>query len=177
MESLPSRVPAVPRATNLDEAAILALADEVAQRCDYGPGADLDACVRKLGGSVRVVARSDGGMGHRHRQATLVVTNTRNFVIRVPDDVGYTEKRYSIAHELGHYFLHYPAHAGYSMEAHHQDDNRAEWEANVFATGFLVPTSALRVAHASTPFVTDLAWKFGVMPAAIRSRLDALAGA
>lgn len=51
--------------------------------------------------------------------------------------------RFTIAHELGHYFLH--ADAGKTaLKIKREVSNRTEWEANWFAAGFLLPRAEFK---------------------------------
>jgi Zn-dependent peptidase ImmA (M78 family) len=76
--------------------------------------------------------------------------------------------RFTIAHELGHFFLHFPkvqsAHPDDGMKAYRwvessdTTNQRCEWEANWFAASFLMPETLFRklyvndIAHCAAAF-------------------------
>lgn len=84
--------------------------------------------------------------------------------------------RFTIAHELGHYFLHYlePEVDG-PRTFGRGERNRAETQANIFAAALLMPTEFFRQAHKR--FGNDwwtLAEIFGVSPKAAEVRAQVL---
>ena len=96
-------------------------------------------------------------------------------------------QRFSIAHELGHFFLH--AHLLRSKSKMHGDTLRTEddetaddtfdpvWEreANAFAAAFLIPGSDVRTdIHYFGPAVPFLAERYQVAEATMRRRLKTL---
>ena len=99
-------------------------------------------------------------------------------------------QRFSIAHELGHYFLHaqrnessVPSHTSVAtsaglMQNFPQDDTEAgdiEAEADAFAGAFLLPADEVRadLAHFGK-CVAFLAERYGVSEATVRRRLKTL---
>lgn len=73
-------------------------------------------------------------------------------VIEVRADDPAVRQRFSVAHELGHHFLH----------TRHGDGQQAEKEANAFAGELLVPGPMLRVATEQTTDTGELAHLFKV---------------
>lgn len=93
--------------------------------------------------------------------------------------------RFTIAHELGHYFLHFPLvrkkFPGASMVATRwvdetdTDQRRAEWEANWFAAAFLMPNDLFKAdADLSSNDIQYLSLKYGVSMHAAQIRLATL---
>lgn len=134
-----------PIASGLSKAAVLKLGAEVSVRLGYTPGDDLEPFVRRLGGVIRYqswLEATDGG--------SLEVFPDRpgtedepKFVIRISPNVGNLRNRFTIAHELGHFFLH----AGIGtkpIQVNRDGSGRVEWEANWFAAGFLMPEDQFR---------------------------------
>ncbi|MDB6140100.1 MAG: hypothetical protein JWO94_3172, partial [Verrucomicrobiaceae bacterium] len=60
------------------------------------------------------------------------------FIIRLSSFVGNLRNRFTIAHELGHYYLHSLA-GKKAIRVARAGTNRVEWEANWFAGAFLLP--------------------------------------
>lgn len=128
--------------------------------------ADLDVLLAKLGGSVRF---GDGS-------ESLHVDAPGSFTIYLPRLTSSRRDRFTIAHELGHYFLHYlhPAHSG-PMSFGRGGRDRAETQANVFAASLLMPAEAFIKAYsdaAGDAFV--VARLFDVSPAAVQVRAQVL---
>lgn len=99
--------------------------------------ADLDKLVRVLGGTVEIGAAPE----------SLVVKREGEFTIHVPLTTSSRRDRFTIAHELGHYFLHYI----YKKESDELRfgrglSNRAETEANTFAASLLMPAQQFKAA-------------------------------
>jgi Zn-dependent peptidase ImmA (M78 family) len=98
------------------------------------------------------------------------------FEIFLAAHTGPTRDRFTIGHELGHYFLHYlyPNQNGVKidrLEAERYGSGRVEWEANWFAAGFLMPANLFKERHASFRGSLELlASEFGVSLEAARIR-------
>ena len=126
-------------------------AEEVGQKVGYHPGFSIEPIVTELGGSI--VHLSPFAVGGEPPPSIYVVNN-RKFTIYLPITTAPRRNRFTIAHELGHLFLHYPMVQrdvpGAAMEATRwvneddADQRRAEWEANWFAAGFLMPENHFR---------------------------------
>jgi len=89
--------------------------------------------VEQLGGTVVIgPVDSTGSTGF------LQVEEDGSFLIALSPLPGDHRNRFTIAHELGHYFLH--AKVGkQKLYATRQAGSRVEWEANWFAGSFLMP--------------------------------------
>lgn len=113
----------------------------------------------------------------------MVVRSSTDFTIYLPTMTSPARDRFTIAHELGHLFLHYPTLArdypGQVMIATRwvddddPDQKRAEWEANWFAAAFLMPANAFTQAYRceSPEEVSD---SFGVSMQAVTVRAKSL---
>jgi Zn-dependent peptidase ImmA (M78 family) len=127
---------------------------------------DVLTLVNALGGRVVVVNTTE----------SLHVDDDGSFVVYVPPTTSSRRDRFTIAHELGHYFLHwlYPR-VGRAMSYDRGGRNRMETEANVFASSLLMPEQAFRAAHEQYGGdVWDLASHFDVSPAAADVRCQVL---
>jgi Zn-dependent peptidase ImmA (M78 family) len=78
---------------------------------------------------------------------SLVVKGKFEFEIHIPTHAIEARNRFTIAHEFGHYVLHYRLQEAsfeadktrYPLRASRYGSGREEWEANWFAAGFLMP--------------------------------------
>jgi predicted transcriptional regulator len=99
-------------------------------------------------------------------------TNPRIYISdRVPND----KLNFTLAHEIGHYFLHDGEKLkiddfDYSNDS--TEDISEETEANYFAASLLVPTKLLQVRVQTNPSINALADYFRVSTSAIESRLQ-----
>lgn len=110
----------------------------------------------------------------------IVVEPDKSFVIRLSSETGALRDNFTIAHELGHLLLHWPkvrkAHDGCGMRATRRVDEsqdslvRCEWEANWFASAFLMPEADFREAYS----VGVASETFGVTQAAVEVRAKTL---
>lgn len=110
----------------------------IAKRYGFNPGGNLHDFVQKvLGGNVEVAEPDE-----RIKFGYLRVPGsaTSKFDIFLSPYTGDLHDRFTMAHELGHYFLHYllPKRSA-PLVIHREGKNRAESEANWFAEGFLMP--------------------------------------
>lgn len=136
-ESIPVQrdLPA-PRETGWTKRAIDEIAAKIAGKLNYEPGAELEPVVEKLNGTVKLGSADETGS-----TGFLRVEKDGTFLIALSPIPGEYRNRFTIAHELGHYFLH--AKIGKQpLFATRQAGSRVEWEANWFAGGFLMPAEA-----------------------------------
>lgn len=82
-------------------------------------------------------------------------------------------QRYTIAHELGHYFLHKHLHTRFEDVIYFRggEPSKEEWQANEFASNILMPEQELReYVRKGIVEIDDLAEKFQVSTLALRIR-------
>lgn len=96
--------------------------------------------------------------------------------IRVNGGEPETRRRFTLAHELGHWVCHCLAGQGQPVFCRHQDlessaDRALEREANVFAAELVMPEPAVRDVFARLGDVSEAAGVFGVSPLAMHWRL------
>jgi Zn-dependent peptidase ImmA (M78 family) len=148
---------------------------------------DIESVAKSLGVPVVLKTLGDGVSG-------LLITNPRGTTICVNRDHPRVRRRFTIAHEVGHYFLGHQFEAG---EHVHVDEGNyisargprsatgvdpKEVEANQFAAALLMPSELVR--QQATKFrigsglldvhVSQLAERFQVSEQAMTIRLDAL---
>jgi Zn-dependent peptidase ImmA (M78 family) len=163
-------------ASQLTKRQISSLAESIAVQLDYQPGDDLADVIKKLGGKIRV---EDTLFSDPEQSGSLFVNTTNDFTVVVPSHTCPSRDRFTIAHELGHYVVHYLWRCRehklepFRMKALRKDSDRVEWEANWFAAAFLMPHEQFSARYAAcSGDVDEVADSFGVSrPAAeIRAR-------
>lgn len=160
--------------------AVFSFAEDVARHVKYEAGEDMRAFVSRLGGriSFHEDVRPEDDLPE-----SIVVQPDGDFQIFLPTVTTMERDRFTIAHELGHLFLHFPKvkrdHPGCPMvatrkiEPGDQTQQRAEWEANWFAAAFLMPAQSFREYYAKHGTVRTTA-KFGVSQSAAEVRAKTL---
>ena len=165
--------------SNLPRNFIHSLAEEIGKKINYNPHhhSELSNIVEKrLGG--RVVQKNfwlcdDYG--------SIQIRSEGDFTIYLPDDATPERDRFTIAHELGHYILHYiwpiKKHSVTPVPAcaSRYGSDKAEWEANWFAAAFLMPKQLFSDAWTSAqdPLI-EVSSAFGVSRRAAEIRARAL---
>ena len=154
---------------------VFAFAEQAAKRFNFAPGDSMEPLVSRLGGRIAYGSPVTAGV---QAQEAIIVDGPRRFTIYLPATTSVQRDRFTIAHELGHFFLHYPMvqqkHPGASMVATRWVDSsdpiaqRAEWEANWFAAAFLMPADKFRADMGRSD--SHLAAKYGVSEQAISIR-------
>ena len=74
---------------------------------------------------------------------SLTIAPDLSFLIRLSPTTSMYRDNFTIAHELGHYMLHYPHQKSLNEPMHfaRYGSNKMEWQANRFAAAFLMPKS------------------------------------
>lgn len=87
-----------------------------------------------------------------------------------------TRARFTIAHELGHYFLHMDGSDNKVITSFRMDHSPAERQADTFAAELLMPEESVRKEYGNMviPVSDSLAEIFNVSKQAMRFRLDRL---
>lgn len=128
--------------------------------------ADIETLISRLGGRVDVATGDE----------SLQVRGHGDFTIFIPHHTSARRDRFTKAHELGHYFLHYlyPKVAGEQCFGRGGRD-RAETEANVFASALLMPAEQFSLAFKrASGDLWELATQFDVSPRAAEVRAEVL---
>jgi Zn-dependent peptidase ImmA (M78 family) len=166
----PSFRSALPCGAN--KSSIEAFASKFAKNFGFEPGQSIDKVVERLGG--RIVYQSFGDLGQTAEES-IRVFSMNNFEISLPDYTSPERDRFSIAHEIGHYILHFPLDSSQPMAAARYGSNRVEWEANWFAAGFLMPAVIFKKKFTRCGgSLADVARYFKVSYAAARARAKSL---
>lgn len=157
-----------PQPTNVLKERVHAFAEQVAARLAFEAGDPIEPLVVRLGGKLQYKNATGS-----EPPDSIVVEPTKKFRIFLSSMTSAERDRFTIAHELGHFFLHFPIVSRSSPEAGMKatrwvDENdpvqrRAEWEANWFAGAFLMSSSAfLLFFEKFEGDLARLALKFGV---------------
>lgn len=158
--------------SGLSNFAIADYAERVAKEHNVfagGTAADVEGLVRALGGSI------DTSRSFLAEEA-LSVRSPGDFTVHLPPMTSARRDRFTIAHELGHYFLHYrlPRAVG-AREYGRGGRDRAETEANFFAASLLMPRDLFTETFEKFRRNRDLvAQAFGVSPVAVDVRCQVL---
>lgn len=129
-----------PEPANLSKQTVNNIAARVAEKVEYKPGGSLDSIVKSLGGEIRYESI---GMDDHGGSLEVFPGGSPGFIIRVASFAGNLRNRFTIAHELGHYFLHSGV-GKKAIKVLRAGSGRVEWEANWFAGAFLLPETDFR---------------------------------
>lgn len=178
----------LPTPTNASKKSIEAFAEKAASVLGYEIGGELEPIVNKIGGRVhyqwyslqetckidREIPLEISGLATDHYSGVVVVKGQNDFDILLSPHTGILRDRFTIAHELGHYFLH-SQQGEIPLIAARLESDLAEWEANWFAAGFLMPEVKVREfceEHSSDTFRGAAC--FQVSPQAFEVRVKSL---
>lgn len=162
------------------KAAVYSFAEDVAKHVKYEIGENMRALVARLGGriSFHEEVRPDEEIPE-----SIIVQPSGDFQIFLPTVTTVERDRFTIAHELGHLFLHFPKVrknnpdlvmvATRWVDESDADQKRAEWEANWFAAAFLMPHQEFRDIY-TLEGATAAAARFGVSQRAAEVRASTL---
>lgn len=168
---------ASPQPCNLGKKAVSEVAESLARHTKYEVGSDLESLVTQLGGEIRY---QDIWELESTESGSIEIHSDSKFVITLAAHTSRARDRFTIAHELGHYFLHYrlPRVQGRNvgpMRAARYGGDRAEIEANWFAASFLMPEGRFKETfHETDGDLVELAAQFGVSLSAATVRAKSL---
>jgi Zn-dependent peptidase ImmA (M78 family) len=157
---------------------IESIADDVRRRLGLtaGPDIDLSSVVARLGGSIEVssapsVAEQEGG-------SLTIYSKGTPFLIRLSPFTSPLRDRFTIGHELGHFFLHYPhgpSAPDFAVSFTRYGTGPVEWQANRFSAALLMPRDEFRAEYrARGGDLFAIAGQFGVSVPAVRVRASYL---
>ncbi|CAN7695918.1 ImmA/IrrE family metallo-endopeptidase [Rhizobium sp. LjRoot30] len=169
-----------PIPTGTSKASVHNFAEELARNLSFEPGDAFDRLISMLSG--KVLYRNPST---QERPEAIRVEPSGRFEIYLPSVTSLGRDRFTIAHELGHFFLHFPMvqelrGAEFGMQATRWVDEgkpelrRCEWEANWFAAAFMMPEEEFREAFAQHESLARVASLFGVTIAAATVRAQSL---
>lgn len=125
--------------SKLSKRSISLIGEIFSRKTGYIEDKNIIQTIGKMGGTIEVKDFWD----KKEKSGSLEVSNIKKFKIFVPRHTSLERDRFTIAHELGHYVIHYlfasdGVRAG-RFVADRYGSGRVEWEANWFAASFLMP--------------------------------------
>lgn len=160
-----------PIPSRITKANVWAYAERQRKNVGLSNGFQLPKLISRNGGDISYIDFMD-----QDQTDAIVVEPDGTFRIRLSSQTGALRDNFTIAHELGHKLLHWPLvkkkHTGDGMRAtrrvddSNQDLVRCEWEANWFASAFLMPADEFKTAY-SNGVASET---FGVTSAAVEVR-------
>jgi Zn-dependent peptidase ImmA (M78 family) len=160
--------------SNLTKRQVSAIAEGFAADVGYQPGDDIHELIHRLGGKIVI---EDTLLTDPERSGSLFVEAEDDFRIILPAHTGSSRDRFTLAHELGHYVLHYLCDDTQTgrMMALRRGSDRIEWEANWFAAAFLMPAEQFTNRYNELDGnLSQIADEFGVSLAAAEVRARGL---
>jgi predicted transcriptional regulator len=159
-----------PKPTRWTEAQISQVAEQVAKKLGFKPGDDIRKFAEEKLGATIVVddwrQPAPSGM--------IEVRGPRNFTIWLSPYTAPLRDVFTIAHELGHYFLHSKI-GLHPITVNREGSNLVEWEANAFAAAFLLPADEFEKSwEKHRHSIADVAVEFGVSTSVVRIRAERL---
>lgn len=131
---------------------------------------DLQSLCHLLGIGVQYLPLENNISGRLHHDGNRWVINVNS--LHHP-----RRQRFTIAHELGHYFLHRDSQKGYEDETFHRGKAYSvkEREADNFAGALLMPKDEFKhYVRNSSNKIDDIAEYFGTSSVAIKKRADVI---
>lgn len=144
------------------------LAEQVGKLAGFEIGDDLTYIVERLGGRISYQNIDDWV----DEDGSIFVHEEGDFDITLPHYTSPLRDRFTIAHELGHYFLH-SNQGEIPIIAYRKGTGRLEWEANWFAASLLMPRRDFEMALRGDSLAA-VASQFGVSIDAARVRKESL---
>jgi hypothetical protein len=156
--------------TNLSRSWVEDFASRVASTLEFDVGNDPGELVKRIGGRIHYQHIDDW----LEPSGSLFVHGRADFDILLPQYTSPVRDRFTVAHELGHYFLHADQGAT-PIVAYRSGSTRIEWEANWFAAGLLMPKNEFKKILARMgEDLFSIARHFGVSQEAAKVRRDVL---
>jgi|GEM_PF-1049320 len=159
----------LPEPTGASKEEVCWFAERVAEMLGYSPGKNLRSVVKKLKGNLEYLPLTEDS-----KRASITVEKSGEFTIRIFTPIFPLQERMSIAHELGHLFLHSRL-GEIPIEAYddfNKENEVAEDEASWFASAFLMPSEMVKtMADYLDGDTLDLAATFLVPEPVARERM------
>ncbi|QNT78289.1 ImmA/IrrE family metallo-endopeptidase [Entomobacter blattae] len=174
-----------PKPSGLLKRSIREITNIIIEKFKLKPGDNLLSLVHDLNGTVSIKDIYDGNPD------SILIEADSSFIIFISGITGPRRDRFTIAHELGHLFLHFlPEHSknnSYRMRAtrwvdeEDSDQRRAEREANIFAAELLMPKERFigffeenKIDTTDNASIVKVSDYFGVSLSAAKVRVSSL---
>lgn len=137
---------------------------------------DVEALCASLGIGVQYVGFSEIERKVKKEISGAILKRSQTYTILVNEADPDVRARFTIAHELGHYYLHMKNDNRKIITSFRRDQSPRETEANKFAAELLMPKALIEEEYDKMviPVSDTLAKKFNVSKPAMRIRLDGL---
>ncbi|WP_293448883.1 ImmA/IrrE family metallo-endopeptidase [Planktotalea sp.] len=174
-----------PMAIGASKTAVDKFAENVATRLKFNPSDSIEGLIERSGGKLVV-----GSSGHGDIDSgSIIARAVDDYVIYISCYTSLKRERFTIAHELGHLLLHFGKiknanpeavmRATRNVDPNDKKQQKAEWKANWFAAGFLMPRQAFSNAYENKGLsyaarlcgVSDSAAEIRVKTLKLKSRL------
>lgn len=155
--------------TNLHKSQVETYASQVAATFHFGVADDAKALVNRLGGKVHYLSLDE----MVEESGSIYVHGQNDFDMVLPQYTSPIRDRFTIAHELGHYFLH-SNQGERRIIATRLGSTRLEWEANWFAAQLLMPKNEFETKLRKTKNLAVVANGFDVSMDAAEVRRKSL---
>jgi Zn-dependent peptidase ImmA (M78 family) len=166
-----------PIATHLQRIDVEAIADMAIAHFKLKPGDNLDGLVSSLGGKIQY---STGESLLNSDSGSLIVHGEKKFEIHLSLNTSLIRDRFTVAHEVGHYVLHflYQQQANgleiKNLKAARYGTGEVEWEANWFAAALLMPKERFSDEYNTNSSLVGLSRLFRVSLQAAKIRAKVL---
>ncbi|WP_061232542.1 ImmA/IrrE family metallo-endopeptidase [Leptospira noguchii] len=159
-----------PSPIQASKSAISNFAEKIAQKLQFRPGNAFDDVILRLGGKIHYLYPEQL---EATESGSILVHKVCDFEIFLSSLTGSLRDRFTIAHELGHYFLHSDQ-GETPIQVERNGSDRLEWEANWFAAAFLMPESEVKTSWEKYKNISVLSTYFQVSYSAMSVRLQNL---
>ena len=116
---------------------------------DFSFSSLCDIIVKTING--KIIYDHSLSINNFKESGSLEIKSEKDFTIKLDPLATYARNNFTLAHELGHYYLHYMLNDNSkelvkksSISFLRRDSNLLEWQANWFASGFLMPEKRFR---------------------------------
>ena len=137
----------------------------------YKPGEELDKYVKRLGGNIHYSTSLTED--ESRKDGSIEIKGYRDFDIYLPNFTGSLRDRFTIGHELGHYFLHSKG-GKITGKLARYGTSLIEYEANCFSAGFLMPEKKFQKCLDEKMSVIQIAGRFETSWSSVKFRRDYL---
>ena len=139
---------------------------------------DLDVICKGENITVFTMDLSELEKKHKRTIAGILLVKGQDKKIVVNKNDVPERQRFTVAHELGHYFLHFDKNSSeeHMLISFRGERNKKEYDADMFAAELLMPEKLIRARYKelTVPYVSTLARQFNVSAPAMSYRLDTL---
>lgn len=134
-----------PSISSMTDEQIIKLAELKAQEISYKYDGKIDRCLQQLGGELRYI---DFWKNYGTENGSIWIVSPKKFAIWLSERASKRLNLYTIAHELGHYFVHY-IHSDISktdkfLVATRYGEGAVERQADIFAINLLAPSHVVK---------------------------------